>query len=308
MSTISVGVLGGGPWGVSLATAAHRTGADVVLLSRRQHGDHAGAIRITRDEHEVAQARLLVIAVPSGVARPVLRALGDHLSGAHFLVHGVRGLSGESLETISDIARQETPVRRLGALGGPVQANELRAAHPSAMVIGSSYPEVRAAVRQAFSSPSLHVVPTPDARGLEWASALVGCLAVGVGFAKGAGAGPGLLAALISRGMEEAAQIAAAAGADEKTLLGLGGYGDLLASIGLEARPEVVIGRALARGASLEAAVEEAHLRVEAITLIPRVVRFAHERRVHAPTFEGLLHALSGRPAQEIVKQMFGVL
>ncbi len=303
---LCVGVVGGGPWGVALSMAAHRAGADVILFSRRQSSDHAGTIRITHLEEEVAKAQLLVVAVPSAVARQVLRALGDHLSGAHFLVHGVRGLSGDALETISDIAREETPVRRFGALGGPVQANELRAALPSAMVIGSHYPEVISSVRKAFASPSLHVVSTPDLRGLEWASALVGCLAIGVGFAKQAGAGPGLLAALISRGMDEAARLTAAAGADEKTMLGLGGYGDLLASIGLDARPEVVIGRALARGATLEDAVLEAHLRVEAIALIPRLLNFARERSVSVSTFEALLDVLEGKPAQAIVKKMFG--
>ncbi len=302
---LCVGVVGGGPWGVALSMAAHRTGADVILFSRRQSGDHAGTIRITHLEEDVARAQLLVVAVPSAVARQVLRSLGDHLNGSHLLVHGVRGLSGDALETISDIAREETPVRRFGALGGPVQANELRAALPSAMVIGSHYPDVIASVKTAFASPSLHLVSTPDLRGLEWASALVGCLAIGVGFAKEAGAGPGLLAALISRGMDEAVRLTAAAGADEKTVPGLGGYGDLLASIGLDARPEVVIGRALARGASLEDAVLEAHLRVEAIALIPRLIRFARERAVKAPTFEALSDVLEGKPAQAIVKKMF---
>src|SRR5687767_8606265 len=119
--------------------------------------------------------------------------------------------------------------------------------------------------------------------------------------AEQAGAGPGLLAALISRGVDEAARIAAAAGADERTMLGLGGYGDLLASIALEDRPEVMIGKALARGRSLDEAVTEARLRVEAIQLIPRVLDFACERCVRAPSFEALQQILNGVPAEDIL-------
>lgn len=302
---VSVGVVGGGPWGVALALAASRTGADVVLCTRREHPEGERGLNVTRSYADVAKARMLVIAVPSAVARTVLRALGDHVDGSHIVIHGVRGLGNERLETISDIVREETPARRLGALGGPVQADELTAGRPSAMVCGSRFPEVIAAATRAFQSSSLRVYPTPDLRGLEWASALIGCLAIGVGYAEQAGAGPGLVAALISRGVDEAARLAAAAGAEERTMLGLGGYGDLLASIALEDRPEVLIGKALARGASLEAAVVEARLRVEAIPLIPRVVAFARESRVPATTFEALADVLRGAPSEEVIEKMF---
>ena len=301
----AVGVVGGGPWGVALALAASRAGAEVTLYSRREPGGTQGKVRSTSDYAEVARASLVVIAVPSTVVREVLRALGDHLDGSHLLVHGIRGLGGDHLETVSDIVREETSVRRLGALGGPVQASELIEGRPSAMVCGSRYPEVLAAVTAAFQHKSLRVYSTPDLRGLEWASALVGCLSIGVGFAQQGGAGPGLLAALISRGVDEAARIAAAAGADERTMLGLGGYGDLLASIALEDRPEVRLGRALGRGQTLDEAVAQAKLRVEAIALIPRIVRFAKESRVHAATFDALEEILAGAKTAAVIEKMF---
>jgi glycerol-3-phosphate dehydrogenase (NAD(P)+) len=300
-----VGVVGGGPWGVALALAASRTGADVVLFSRRGHPQINDGPRLTTDYAQVARARLIVIAVPSNAARAALRALGEQLDGSHLVIHGVRGLDGEHLETISDLIRGETPARRVGALGGPVQAEELTCGRPSAMVVGSRFPEVLAAATAAFQSSFLRVYTTPDLRGLEWASALVGCLSIGVGFAEQAGAGPGLLAAVISRAVDEAARIAAAAGAEERTMLGLGGYGDLLASIALEDRPEVVLGKALARGRTLDEAVAEARLRVEALGLIPRIVAFAKLRGVSAGTFEALERVLQGGRADAILERMF---
>jgi glycerol-3-phosphate dehydrogenase (NAD(P)+) len=304
-SALRVGVVGGGPWGAALALAARRAGSEVVLFSRRAQAEVAGQVRVTGDYAEIARSQLVVIAVPSTVVRPVLRALGDHLDGSHLVVHGIRGLGHDDLETVSDVVREETPARRLGALGGPVQAEELLVGRPTAMMCGSHYPEVHTAVTAAFQHGMLRVYGTPDLRGLEWASALVGCLAIGVGFAEQAGAGPGLLAASISRGMEEAARIAAAAGAEERTMLGLGGYGDLLASIALDDRPEVLLGKALARGLSLDEASAEARLRVEAIALIPRIVAFAKERRVPAATFDALAEILSGSSAARIVDLMF---
>ncbi len=307
MTSVSVGVVGGGPWGRALARAARRTGAEVILHSRREPPGNDDGLHVTVDYAKVCEAKLVVIAVPSPVARSVLVSLGDHLGGQHLVVHGVRGLSAETLATMSDIVREETAVRRIGALGGPVQANELTRGRPSAMVIGSKFPEVVSAVQRAFQSSSLRVFGTDDLRGLEWASALVGCLSIGIGYVEQAGAGPGLIAALISRGVDEAARIMAAAGCEERTMLGLGGYGDLLASIALEDRPEVVLGKSLARGLSLEQAIELAQLRVEAIQLIPRVLQFAKERRVEAGTFQALADILAGERPEVLVARMFSV-
>ena len=115
-----VAVIGGGTWGLALASAAARAESDVVLVSRRElNGTAPKGVRVVQTVKEAAQhARLLVLAVPSSVARSVARELGDHVDGSHYVVHGVRGLvsDDDDLVTISDVSREETPVRRTGAL------------------------------------------------------------------------------------------------------------------------------------------------------------------------------------------------
>jgi glycerol-3-phosphate dehydrogenase (NAD(P)+) len=141
--------------------------------------------------------------------------------------------------------------------------------------------------------------------GVEWASAIVGCLAVGVGYAQATLMSPGLLAGFVSRAIQEGAKIAAAAGGDERTLLGLAGYGDLLACAGQPDRPEVAVGSALGRGASLEEATKAAKHRVEALELIPRIAAWAKGRRVSAPIMNALAQGvLASTPMSEIVQQL----
>lgn len=308
---LQIAVVGGGPWGLGLAAAAARAGAATLIHSRRQLGSALPAgVRQAPDLAAIGrEARLVVLAVPSDVAAEVARRLGEVLDGRHLLVHGIRGLAGVrsgELATVSDVLRRETPARRIGALGGPALSEELLEGRPGVLVCGSYYPEVNRAVSRAFTSSSLRVYETADLRGLEWASALVGCLAVGVGYGQGVGLSAGIQAALISRGIEEAARIAAAAGGEERTLLGLAGYGDLLASIAQRDRPEVVVGAALARGRTIAEALGETKLRVEAIELIPRLAAWAAERRVPTPIFQALASALSGppRPPQQILQDL----
>jgi glycerol-3-phosphate dehydrogenase (NAD(P)+) len=313
MARPGVAVVGGGTWGLALAGAAARTCGTALLLSRRAQA-HANAkeaglpqgVSIARDEAEIAErARLIVLAVPSGVAREVARSLGAHLDGRHLVVHGVRGLVGEAMETISDVVRDESPVRRLGALGGPVLASDLLAGRPSVLVCGSHYPEVNRVLEQCFASPTLRLYPIDDLLGLEWASALVGCLAIAVGYARGVGLSPGLLAALITRAVEEAARLAAAAGGKERTLLGLAGYGDLLASIAQTERPEVLVGEALATGRSLEQALAQVNQRVDAVELTGRIAAWAHGVGLRAPIFSALAGGiLRGHAPETLVHEL----
>jgi glycerol-3-phosphate dehydrogenase (NAD(P)+) len=311
---IAVAIVGGGPWGIALARAAARTGSEVTLVTRRESRD-GRLIRVTSDLGAVASAQLVVLAVPSAVIGSMARALGDHLDGAHLVVHGIRGIaplasdadpasSGE-LCTVADVLREDTPARRLGALGGPIQADELHHGTASALVVGSRFPEVVAAVSRAFQGPWLRVFATSDLRGLELSSAMVGCLSVGVGFAQAAGAGPGLLAALISRGVHDAGRLLAAAGGEEATIYGLGGYGDLLASIAHADRPEVVVGRALANGRALGEALGEAQLRVEAVELVPRLVAFARSQGLKAPAFDAIARILAGDRSSDVLGAFF---
>lgn len=317
---LPLAVVGAGTWGLALAAAAARAGSETFLYTRKPDGMALPAgVKLIHELAEIGKkARLIVLAVPSGVARDVARGLGEGTDGRHLVIHGVRGLGrggssnggeqpplGESMLTISEVVRQETPVRRVGAIGGPALAEDLLAGKPSVLVCGSNFPEVNEAVTNGLGSDALRIYTTSDLRGLEWASALIGGLVIGIGAAQELGTSPGLVAAVISRGVDECARIAAAAGGEERTLLGLAGYGDLLASIEQAQRPEVVLGRALARGKTVETAMKEAGMRIEAVELVPRVVAWANEKKVDVPIFDALGRAIFGKAKiAEIIREL----
>src|SRR5262249_23644886 len=157
-----------------------RAESEVTLFSRRNGGSVPG-VRSVGSLGDLAQsAELVLLAVPSNVARSVSRTLGDDLTGGHLVIHGVPGLIHNRLLTPRDVVRQETPVKRVGAIGGPVLERELSAGLPSVMVVGSRYPEVCDALADGLGSATLRVYPSPDLKGVEWGSALTACLAIAV--------------------------------------------------------------------------------------------------------------------------------
>jgi glycerol-3-phosphate dehydrogenase len=124
-------------------------------------------------------------------------------------------------------------------------------------------------------------------------------LLLALGYARASGLPPALVAGLLTRATHECARIGAAAGGEEKTFLDLPGIGDLLAAMGQTDRPEVRLGELLGAGASLEEARERVGQRVEAPSLVPRVVVFARERRLRAPILDTLGAVLGGRLGRE---------
>ncbi len=297
-----VAVVGGGPWGLALARAAARAGKRVLLLSRRELPSIDGVEHLREGLAPAARAPLIVLAAPSDHIEAVAAELEAHLDGSHLLVHGVRGLVGDDLRTVSEVLRDTTPVRRLGALGGPVLVEELARGAPSVLVVGSRFPEVTAAFRDAFAGPALRVYTTNDLTGLEWASALTGCVAVAIGCALGAGMGPGLVAAFTTRAVHEVARLAVEAGGERSTLLDLAGLGDLLAALNQPGRPEVALGRLLTEGVPIDEARKRVPERIEALELVPRLHAWAAARKVRTPILRALHDVVfAGRGRDEVL-------
>ena len=295
--TSRVGVVGGGSFGRGIATAAARAGNEVTLWSRSSRAAAGGpaAFRTTNELGALAKTDLIFVAVPSPHVREVARALGAHLDGSHLVVHVSRGLIGDDLRTITRVLREETPVVRLGALAGPLVAEALLDGTPSGAVVGSLFPEVGTAVRTAIAGQTLRIYTTDDVAGVEIASALVGMLALAAGFALGIGVGPSALAMLCTRGIAEAQRVGAKLGAREKTIVGLSGFGDLLSAVAGDERPEIKLGRAIAKGASLEEAARDASAYIEGVTIARRVAAFAERARVDAPIAEATAAVVDGK-------------
>ncbi len=293
-STSLVGILGAGPFGRALARAARRTDHQVVLWSRRRVEPPAPGIEITHHHGRLAEADLILLAVPSPHVEAAAERLAPHLEGRHLLVHVSRGLLGEELETIGAMLARRTAARRIGALAGPLSAEALAAGAPAAAMLGTPFPEVAEAVRDTLQSPTLRIERTADRCGVEVASALVGLMALAVGYVQGNGLGPAPLSALLVRALAEARTLGRLLGAEPSTFDGLAGVGDLLAAALGDERPEVRIGRALARGEPLEEAARAAGGHVEGVRLAARLAAFAREHGLPAPLTEALAEAIEG--------------
>ena len=290
-----VAVVGGGRFGWGLADTAARNGRRVLLWSRRPQRGQTSKIQVTQDLADLAEAELIFIAVPSPYVGELASRLGEHLDGQHLLVHVSRGMVGSELRSLTSQLREVTPCRRIGALAGPLVADALSRGEPGGCVVGTRFPEVREAVRQAIGGSTLRIYSTSDVAGVEVAMTLVGLLSVATGYAKGMGVGPATLAVMATRGMAEAARLGVLLGGKAETFAGLAGFGDLMAAFAGDGRPEVAYGEALAKGESPESAAKRVGANIEGFAVARRFADLIERVGVQAPLIHLLADVLEGK-------------
>ena len=154
-------------------------------------------------------------------------------------------------------------------------------------------------VREAIGGSGLRIYDTPDVVGVELASATVGFLTVILGYAQEVGVEPGTIAVLATRGMVEISRIGKTLGAKESTFMGLAGLGDLIAAVAGDERPELRLGRALARGAELRNATAEVGANVEGIEVARHLMEHAQRHGLETPISSTFVGITEGRVTPE---------
>ena len=279
--SLRIGVVGAGGFGRAIALASARHGHDVVVWSRKER-ELPDPIRMSTDIGAIGDSELIFVAVPARHAVSVAEQLGEVVDGRHLMIHVSRGLIGAELKTITQVIRDKTVCRRIGALAGPLAADALAEGRPSGAILGTGFPELTEMARDALGGGELRVYDTLDVVGVELASATVGFLMVVLAYAQEIGAEPSTLAVLATRGMVEVSRVGQTLGAKEATFMGLAGLGDLIAAVAGDQRPEFQLGRALAQGAKLSNARGKVGDYVEGIDVARHLME--HARRLGLDT------------------------
>jgi glycerol-3-phosphate dehydrogenase (NAD(P)+) len=296
--SLRIGVVGAGGFGRAIAVASARSGHDVVLWSRRDR-ELPDPIRVSTDIADIRDCELVFLAVPARHAVEATEQLGEVVDGRHSMVHVSRGLVGADLKTITQLIRDKTVCRRLGALAGPLVADALADGRPSGAILGTGFPDLTHMVREALGGAGLRIYETRDVIGVELASATVGFLTVVLAYVQEVGLDPSTLAVLATRGMVEVSRIGQTLGAKESTFMGLAGLGDLIAAVAGDQRPELRLGRALAQGVPLTNAVGGAGAYVEGIDVAGHLIEHARRLGLETPISSTFVAVCEGRMSKD---------
>jgi glycerol-3-phosphate dehydrogenase (NAD(P)+) len=305
-------VVGAGSWGSAFSCLLRDAGHSVTLASRdaeqaaaiaatgrnpryAQHADLRGVEATTIAQAPVAEADLVVVAVPSRVFGEVVA----ELPGSAPVVSLTKGLDPATGERLSTLVRD----RPVAVLSGPNIAEEIARGLPAAAVVAGEL-ELAVLVQLAVHSTIFRVYVSDDVAGVELCAAAKNVIALAAGGADGLGLGDNAKAALVSRGLAEMRRLAEAAGARPDTFAGLAGMGDLIVTCWSPVGRNRRAGELIAQGATQEEAVAEIGMVVEGLTTAPVLRDVSHRLGIELPITEGVCAVLEGVPLTDLVEQL----
>jgi glycerol-3-phosphate dehydrogenase (NAD(P)+) len=303
---VKAAVLGAGAWGTTFAQVLCDAGNQTVLWCRRaelagaigathQNADRLPgvtlnpALRATADPAEaLADAELVVLAVPAQALRENLTGWRDQLPPSALLVSLMKGIelgTGDRMSQVIAEVSSCTP-DRIAVVSGPNLAREIAARQYSATVVACADEAVACQLQKACHTGYFRPYTNPDVVGCELGGAVKNVIALAVGVAIGMGLGDNTRALLITRGLAEIARLGAALGADQHTFAGLAGMGDLVATCNSPLSRNRSFGEMLGRGVPLTELLAGTTQTVEGVKSCQSVLQLAREHDVEMPITE----------------------
>jgi glycerol-3-phosphate dehydrogenase (NAD(P)+) len=300
MRSVHVTVLGSGSWGSTVASLAagntpttlwarDQAVADEIESDRtnsRYLGDKLlhRSLRATADlGTAVEQADVLVVGLPTQAIRRVLEQAAPHLRPWVPVISLAKGLEQSTRQRPTQVIGECLPGHPVGLMAGPNIAGEIVDGKAAAAVIATPDLGIAASLQPLFAGRRFRIYINDDVLGCELGGVLKNIIAIAAGMADGLGVGVNTSALVVSRGLAEITRLGAAMGADPATFAGLTGMGDLIATCMSRASRNRRVGEELAKGRTIDEAVEVLGQVAEGVKTARSVMELAREHDVEAP-------------------------
>ncbi len=296
-----VTVLGAGSWGTTVAALLCRRDHEVLLSARnpevaaevnaqRTNGAYLPDVRLlarlraTADLEQAARhAELLVVGVPTAAFRETLVRVRPHLAPWIPVVSLGKGLERDTHLRMTEVIKDVLPGRPAATLTGPNLAREIMSGQAAASVIATEDLAVAAALQQEVRRGVFRVYTHHDVIGCEIGGALKNVVAIATGMAQGLGVGDNTRAAVMSRGLAELTTLAVAMGGEARTLAGLAGMGDLVATCMSPQSRNRHVGEQLGAGKPIDEIIAAMNQVAEGVKASSVIMEFADEYGLNMP-------------------------
>ena len=312
----NIAVLGAGSWGTALALQLARNQHDVTLWAHRR--EHAAALAENRENRRylpgiplppnltisddlaasVRAAELVLAVVPSRAFAGLLANLKLHIQQTP-LMWAIKGFEAGSGRLLTDVFMETLGEHPHAILAGPSFAKEVAAGQPTAVTIAARDDALAQTFARYFHGSNFLCYTSTDLTGIQIGGAVKNVIAIATGIADGLGCGANARAALVTRGLREITRLATALGAQEETLTGLAGMGDLVLTCTDDQSRNRRFGLALGRGESAAAAKAAIGQVVEGEGATHDTYALAQQHGIRMPITEHLHHMLAGSRSLE---------
>jgi len=307
-------VMGAGAWGTTFAKVLADGGNDVMIWARREdvadeinkvhrNGDYLPGVRLphsliaSNDPAEVlAGATQVYLALPSQALRENLEVWGSHVPEDAILVSLMKGVEKDTGLRMSEVLRELLEVHedQIVVVSGPNLSLEIAAGEPAASVAACSNLDNAREVATVASNEYFTTFTNKDVVGTEFGGILKNLIAVAIGIVNGVGYGQNTKASIITRGLAEISRFAVAYGAKKKTMVGLAGMGDLIATSESPLSRNFKAGEMLGKGYTLREVTKRLNQTAEGLSSVAPILALAAAKGINMPIVEQVKLVMDG--------------
>ena len=239
---VRITVMGGGNFGLALATVCARNGIPTTLLVRNkeiadfintkhQHPRYMqnitfpSRIRATSNPKECfSDATYIIHAVPCQYSREFLTSVAEYIPPSTPVLSVSKGIETTSLGFMADILKECLGEERAYAfLSGPSFAREICEGVATAVVIASEDLDLARDLATLLSDNNFLCFTSKDVVGVEIGGAVKNVIAIAAGMCEGLGLGTNAMSGLVTRGCGEMRRLGLTFGARSSSISGLSG-------------------------------------------------------------------------------------
>lgn len=323
---IKAAVVGGGAWGTAIANLLANRGhaVDIWVFEpevkdeiNQAHENKAFLAGIPLNpaltasnslEAVVKHKDMVVMVTPSHLLRRIAVQMAPFVGADTVVVSATKGIEEDNLMIMTDVlgdTLKALPKEHIVALSGPSFAKEVGLGLPAAVTAAAIDLPVATWVQQAFSSDKFRVYTSNDMVGVELGGSVKNVIAIATGACDAMQMGLNARAALLTRAMAEIKRLGLKMGADERTFIGLSGYGDLILTCTGELSRNRMVGQKIGQGMQIADILAETRTVAEGVKTARSVYQLAQKMQVEMPICAAVYRVLyEDYDAQAVVKDL----
>lgn len=318
-----VSILGAGAWGSAIAILLGNNGHEVTLWSAlapevevlrkdRELKDKLPGVKLPDSvvisddlKDSCTEKELIVFAVASPFVRRTAKLASPYIKENQIVVNVGKGIEETTLDTLTDILKEELNNADVAVLSGPSHAEEVSRGIPTTCVVGADSKATAYFIQDVFMSDRFRVYTSPDVIGIELGGSIKNVIALAAGVVDGLGFGDNTKAALMTRGIAEISRLGVAMGGKIETFAGLSGVGDLFVTCTSKHSRNRNAGYLIGKGYTMDEAMAEVKQVVEGVFSAKAALALARKYKIEMPIVEQInLVLFENKSAEEAVADL----
>lgn len=320
--TKTIGVVGAGAWGTSLAHIQAEAGRQVKLWARendvvdminlRHENENYlpgvklnDGIKVTSSLSDMHDSDIIMIVTPAQFVRSTLEGIRHESLDGKAIVLCSKGIEVDTGMMLSKVLEETIPNAIPAVLTGPCFAREVALGKPTAVTIACEDKDLGKELADDLGCRNMRAYVTTDIIGAQIGGAVKNVLAIACGAVYGMKMGENARAALITRGIAEMGRLAKAMGSDEKTLMGMCGFGDVMLTCSSMQSRNFSLGAMLGEGRNLDDILGERKSVTEGVMTARALKQLARNNAVDMPIADAVYQCLcEDLPLDQGVEQL----